>query len=353
MNERAYKELKTLEEKIAYSAITLMQDHTGICLDIIETNSLLGTGLWPDLRLRVKNTTVELISEIKTGLNKDTILPMIKQLLVAAEGRIPLLIADRIEPQIGLILREAKINYIDAGGNTYLNIPSLFIFIDSQPHANNIPRTKPARLFSSTDLQVIFALLATPELLNANYRRISEHANVALGVCGSVFRDLKDQGYFVESGRSKLREWSSRHKLMGRWVEQYSTLRKKVFLGEYSPANDDWWQCQEFKEYDAHLGGDFAAEGYTSNVLDRGQMLYLGDQQQWRFIREMSFSKSDVDKKGLSPKVNVYSKFWGKTATDPERPQITHPLITYADLIDAGDKDSRQAANVIAERYFA
>jgi hypothetical protein len=353
MNERNTKEFNTLEEKIALSALGLLHVHTGIRMEIIETNTLLGTGLWPDMRLRVRDSEVELISEIKTGINIDTIVPMIKQLLVAAEGRIPLFIADRIEPQIGQILREAKINYIDAGGNCYLNIPSLFIFIDYQPHANNIPRSKPARLFSTTDLQVIFALLATPELLNANYRIISEHANVALGVCGSVFRDLKDQGYFVESGRTKVREWSARHKLMGRWVEQYSTLRKKVFLGHYSPANDDWWQCLEFKQYDAHLGGDFAATGYTSNALDAEHMLYLDDQQQWRFIREMSFSKLNTTDEKAHSSVNVYSKFWGKTSSDSDHPQLTHPLISYADLIDAGDKDSREAANVIAERYFA
>lgn len=347
------KERLRLEEIIAENSVAILQAHTGILLEVIDVNSLLGTGLWPDMRFRIQSTNLELISEIKTGVNKDNILPMIKQLLVAAEGRIPLLIADKIPNDVGAILRDAKINYLDAGGNTYLNIPPLFIFIDAQPSNNNIPRSKPARPFSSTDLQVIFALLTTPELLNANYRRISEYANVALGICGSVFRELKDQGYFVESRRTKTREWSARHKLMGRWVEQYSTLRNKVFLGEYSPASRDWWQCQEFKQYDAHLGGDFAAEDYTSNALDAEHKLYIGDQQQWRFIREMSFSKLASHDIGPSSTVNVYSKFWGKTAADDEHPQITHPLITYADLIDAGDKDSREAANIIAERYFA
>lgn len=353
MNTIKQPELKTLEEKIAQTALHVLKSHTGLSLQVIETNQLLGTGLWPDLRLKIADTNVEMIGEIKTGINKDSILPMIKQLIVAAEGRVPLLIADRIDPQIGQILRQAQINYIDAGGNSYLNIPSLFIFIDSQPHANNIPRSKPARLFSSTDLQVIFALLAKPELLNANYRIISEHAKVALGVCGSVFRDLKDKGYFVESGRNKVREWTARHKLMGRWVEQYSTLRNKMFLGQYFPANDDWWHCHQFKQYDAHLGGHFAAQSYTSRELASGHMLYLGDQQQWRFIREMSFNKQSTSDKKEQHSVHVYSKFWGKTISDDGHPQMTHPLISYADLIDAGDKDSRAAANVIAERYFA
>lgn len=347
MNER-----HSLEQRIAENSVAFLHNHTGISLETVEINSLLGTGLWPDMKFRIASTELELISEVKTGVTRDNIRPMIKQLLVASDGRIPLFIADTISTEVGIVLREAKINYLDSGGNTYLNIPPLFIFIDSQPINKNIPRSRPARPFSATDLQVIFALLTNPELLNANYRRISEYANVALGICGSVFRELKDQGFFVESRRTKIREWSARHKLMGRWVEQYSTLRNKVFLGQYSPVDSDWWQCQEFKKYDAHLGGDFAAEDYTSNAIDAEHKLYIGDQQQWKFIREMSFNKLEPADSVPSSKVNVYSKFWGKTAADESRPQITHPLITYADLIDAGDKDSREAANIIAERYF-
>jgi len=347
MNEKVL-----LEEKIARKAVAVLHAHTGLRLETVEVNSVLGTGLWPDMRFRIAGTQLELISEIKTGIHVDTLSPMIKQLQAAAQGRTPLLIADRIKPDAAQILRDLEINYLDAGGNAYLKLSPLFVFIDSQPLADGIALSRPAKPFSPIDLQIIFALLANPGLLNENYRVVSEYANVALGVCGTVFRDLKDQGYFVESNRTKVREWRAKHKLIGRWVEQYPTLKRRLFLGPYYTADKKWWQSNEFSKYDVHLGGEFAAASYIDSEQAETGSIYLGDQQQWKFIREMRFIKADETDQESGPRVNVFSKFWGKAEYKSISPQVTHPLITYADLIDSGDTKSRAAANEIASRYF-
>lgn len=346
------KKIASLEEKIALRAVESLQAHTGLTLETVEVNSVLGTGLWPDMKFRLAGTQIELISEIKNGIHVDTLLPMVKQLQAAAEGRTPLFIADRINGESAQLLRDLNVNYLDACGNAYLKLSPLFVFIESQGRADDIALSRPAKPFSPIDLQIIFALLANPGLLNENYRSVSEYANVALGVCGTVFRELKDQGYFVESNRTKVREWRARHRLIGRWVEQYPTLKKRLYLGPYYTANKDWWRSSEFSKYDVHLGGEFAAASYIdSDQTDTGS-IYLDDQQQWKFIREMRFVKAGRDVDASAPKVNVFSKFWGKAEHKNISPQVTHPLITYADLIDAGDKKSRAAANEIASRYF-
>ncbi len=346
------KPIASLEEKIASKAIETLHAHTGLTLETVEVNSVLGTGLWPDMKFRLAGTQIELISEIKNGIHIDTLLPMVKQLQAAAEGRTPLLIADRIDGDSAKLLRDLNVNYLDAGGNAYLKLSPLFVFIDAQPHADGIALSRPAKPFSPIDLQIIFALLANPGLLNENYRVVSEYANVALGVCGTVFRDLKDNGYFVESNRTKVREWRARHRLIGRWVEQYPTLKKRLYLGPYYTADKDWWRSSEFSKYDVHLGGEFAAASYIESEQAETGSIYLGDQQQWKFIRAMRFIKADRGMDESAPKVNVFSKFWGKAEHKNICPQVTHPLITYADLIDAGDQRSRAAANEIASRYF-
>ena len=90
------KKIASLEEKIASKAVELLHAQTGLTLETVEVNSVLGTGLWPDMKFRLAGTEVELISEIKNGIHIDTLLPMVKQLQAAAEGRTPLLIADPV-----------------------------------------------------------------------------------------------------------------------------------------------------------------------------------------------------------------------------------------------------------------
>ena len=295
-----------------------------------------------------------------------------------------MIIANYIDAKLGEGLRNLGVNYLDASGNAYINLSPFFVFIEGQSIADGLTQIKPAKPFSSTDLQVIYALLTNPDLLNENYREVSQCANVALGVCGSVFRELKDQGYFVEAVSTKKREWRARHKLIGRWVEQYPMLIRRTFLGEFSMLNLDWLRSDDFNNFDAQIGGGLAVARYTqakANTLyklakaNNTVSVYVSDQQQWQFIREMGFVKEgENDPSDSKPTVKVFSKFWGShdlasddsaqdDAADNDAAQndaaendsiasLVHPLMAYAELIQTGDRVSHQAANHIASKYF-
>lgn len=341
------------EERIAKKALENLEEQSGLTLLPTEINSVLGTGLWPDMRLRLKGTKIDLISEIKCNASPANLHATVKQLNTAAQGRTPMLIADYIDQKMGHELRKLKINYLDAGGNAYLHAMPYYVLIEGRPKSDLLRHVKPPKAFTPIDLQVIFALLANPGLLQANYREIADHANVALGAFGTAFRELKDQGFLVESSHTHKREWRARHKLIGRWVEQYPKLKTKHYLGPFCTANSEWWRSAEMSKYDAHLGGDFAAASYTKYANSETSSIYLDDHQQWKFIREMHFVKASTANKEKMPTVKIFSKFWGKTELTESSPQITHPLITYADLIDSGNPNSMVAANQIAEQYFA
>jgi hypothetical protein len=355
-----------IEERIASKAVAALQAKSGLRLELIDKNSVLGTGLWPDMRFRIAGSELELVCEIKTGLCRDMLEPVVKLLKTAVEGRPPMIMANYIDAKLGRALREFGVNYADVSGNAYIKLEPYFIFIEGQVIADGLSQTRPAKQFSSTDLQVIYALLTNPGLLNQNYRDVSQCANVALGVCGSVFRELKDQGYFVEALSTKKREWRAKHKLIGRWVEQYPMLKKRAFLGEFSTSKLDWMQADSLNNFDAQLGGEVAAAKYAQVEISDSHTVYVNDQQQWQFIREMGLTKDSeksADWAGL--KIKVFSKFWGRSAASQELDKssssvssateyqsIVHPLMAYAELIQTDDHRSREAANRIASRYF-
>jgi hypothetical protein len=363
-----------IEERIASKAVAALYAKCGLQLELIDKNSVLGAGLWSDMRFRIEGSELELICEIKTGLCRDMLEPVVKLLQTAVEGRPPMIMANYIDAKLGRALREFGVNYVDASGNAYINLNPYFILIEGQIIADGLSQTRPAKQFSTTDLQVIYALLINPNLLNQNYREVSQCANVALGVCRSVFRELKGQGYFVEVLSTKKREWRANHKLIGRWVEQYPLLIKRAFLGEYSRPNLDWMQSDSWSNFDARLGGTVAVAKYAQAELDGGHSVYVNDQQQWPFIREMGLTK-DVEKSAerAGSKVNVFSKFWGRDAVSQNvdkpsssaspvsppsahpmiaQPLIVHPLMAYAELIQTSNLRNRDAANRIASRYF-
>ena len=337
------------EEKIAARAIAQLESRTGLKLLPTQLNEVLGTGLWADMRVRLEHTQNELVVEIKKGATRADFDALVKRLKMAAGEEPPLLIADHVNQSMATQLKDLKINYLDSVGNAYLNIPPFFVLIQGQAQDSTLRDPKPAKAFSEADLKVVYALLANPDLLNANYGEIADHAGVALGVVGTIVRDLKDQGYFVESGSPRRRSWKQRQKLISRWVEDYPKLREKHFLGAYYTANKNWWQSPEMAKYDAQLGGDFAAVYYSKNAKPSFASIYLDDQQQWQFLRELRFIKAESD---LMQNVKVFSKFWGKNGTQESQKNVTHPLITYADLLATGNPRNRTAANEIALRYF-
>jgi len=349
----------SIEERIAARAVAALHSKSGLRLELVDKNSVLGTGLWPDMRFRLSGTELELVCEIKSGLRHDMLEPIVRLLQSAAEGRPAMIMANYIDVKLGKALRDLGVNYVDASGNTYINLKPFFVLIEGQPISDGLTQTKPAKLFSSTDLQVIYALLTNSDLLNENYREVSQCANVALGVCGSVLRELKDQGYFVEAVSTKKREWRAKHKLIGRWVEQYPMLIKRTFLGDFSAPDFDWLRSGGFSNFDVQLGGGPAVARYTETQVGNSVSVYVNDQQQWQFIREMGLIKdSECMNDQTKPMVKVYSKFWGRDVNSKDDSKeavdnsVVHPLMAYAELIQTGDQLSRNAANQIASRYF-
>src|SRR3990172_12118675 len=151
---------------------------------------------------------------------------------------IQLLITWYANPENIDLLKTLEINFIDAAGNAYINVPPLYIIIkgnklDTPKNAKGITTGK----FQTAGLQIIFTLLCNPNLEKNTYREIAQMANVALGTVVFTFKYLENLGYItiLKNGDKKL---INKNLLLKEWLTGYPVKIKQKYLLDRYQADD-------------------------------------------------------------------------------------------------------------------
>jgi hypothetical protein len=246
-------------------------------------------------------------------------------------------------------LQSAGISYLDTVGNAFLRTrdKQLFILIGGQrPFGIYAPGS--LRAFRSAGLLLLYQLLAEPELLQAPYRILAEHAKLSLGSVSIIFKDLQQTGLLRDEDGQ--RRWTDVSQLLRRWVEGYGeVLRPKLRAQRYrwlDPTTGyEGWQNIPMGD-DSYWGGEPAAnlllEGYLLpeiftlyTTMPRGELM-----RRFKLVPDMS-GKVEV----LPPPTD--SKFPYRRES-----KAAHPLLVYADLILTADSRNREVAQLLYERYL-
>src|SRR5688572_11301357 len=90
-----------------------------------------------------------------------------------------LLLAPHVRPQQAAVLDRAEIDYLDLGGNAHFQASGLFVHVEGRQRPKE-PMPAPGRPQKGW-IKTVMAILIRPELTNAPYRALAEHADVALG----------------------------------------------------------------------------------------------------------------------------------------------------------------------------
>ncbi len=141
-----------------------------------------------------------------------------------ADGRL-LLLAPHVRPQQAKVLERAAIDYLDLAGNVHLEAPGLFVHVEGRqpPKETRTTLERPQKAW----IKVVMAMLLRPELVNAPYRTLAEHADVALGTIAKCMNDLTLRGLLQE--RKGVRTIPNRQALVALWVQAYvEGLRPKL-----------------------------------------------------------------------------------------------------------------------------
>ncbi len=277
-----------------------------------------------DLRYRV---------EVKRRLRPATLGAVVHQL--RAHGGHPLLVTDHVTPPLAEALRVQGIEFLDAAGNAFLNQPPLLVFVKGQQAGEGAPALERGRAFQATGLQVLFALLARPELVARPYREIAIAAGVAHGTVGWVLAELPGLGYVANvGGRRRLVDGE---RLLDRWTEAYArTLRPKLLLGRY---HGDLNALQRATPWPGGvlIGGELAAARLTRH-LRPGTATFYAEALDPKALLKLVL-KADTE-----GNVDFRRRFWNFPA---EKTQVTPNLLVYADLLAIGDARCLETAQLL------
>ncbi|WP_454836956.1 type IV toxin-antitoxin system AbiEi family antitoxin [Rhodococcus qingshengii] len=186
-----------------------------------------------------------------SSMTLTSILPISK-----APGMPPLLVVGpRINNRSASAFRAAGIQYIDTLGNAYIEFGGVYIEVQGRTSAavklsserelqegghrgyqEISPRRVTRNLFSPRRSQVVFALLAWPELSGAKVRDIAQVAGVSVGQAHESLSLLEDAGFLKSSRLHRFSE------LLDYWTNEYPRgLGRKMTIGTFvSDSPDDF-----------------------------------------------------------------------------------------------------------------
>ncbi|RIQ30894.1 type IV toxin-antitoxin system AbiEi family antitoxin [Jiangella rhizosphaerae] len=253
------------------------------------------------------------------------------------------LVTDYVSLTVADRLREQGAQFLDAAGNMYVRQDGIVLWVIGRPRRQRAVAERPSRAFRRVGLQVVFTLLAKPELIRAPYRLIAHMAGTSLGAVTPVIHDLRDRGYVI--GPEDNRSLRRLNQLLATWTEAYTqTLRPKLFVDRFRADDPLWWQSIEPARFGIAWGGETAASLLTRELRPETTTIYAAS-----LPRDLITTARL--RRHPEGNVTIRDQFWTGELPSPNPDVVPTPLI-YADLIAAGDARSAQAAEQIREKYL-
>ena len=293
-----------------------------------------------NVAFQLEGKTVRYAAMIKRGLRPATLGVVVQH--IQRMGERTLLITDYVTPQLADALRNHGIAFIDTAGNAYIKNPPILIWIKGERPITRATLQPAGRAFQTGGLQIIFALLCNPELVDRPYREIARLADVAHGTVGWVMMELPKLGFVAEV--NKKRRFLLPERLLQQWVEAYArTLRPKLLLGRYKTETLDWWKTVNPTKYRLKMGGEGAAARLTHH-LRPGTLTFFGLKTEPRFLLDQHL-KTDP-----AGEVEILRQFWQFENT---KPALAPTLLVYADLLAIGDARCLETAKLLYDEILA
>lgn len=337
--------INNIEENIFNTAINEFNKDKEIMLEIenMKKEEIIN-GLRFDklVKFRYQKKEIQYFVEIKLNINNTLIALLLhhKQALLY-----PILLITRyVNVAQAEELKKNGIQFIDTGGNAYINNYPIYIFIKGNKPAEKFFKNTNYRLFEPSGLKIIFALLCDPDLINKTYRNIAEITNVALGTVGWVFNDLIKLGFVINMGKNG-RKLLKDENLFNRWCAEYNEkLKPKLLINKFAgPQN--WWINYKLNPKHAQWGGEVAANKLTKYIKPQDIIIYADPEKYQNIVIENKLRK---DTKG---NIEFFKKFW-RVDLNNEFNEIVNPILIYADLINTGNQRVLEMAKIIHEKYI-
>lgn len=295
--------------------------------------------------LATAKQTYKFAVEIRNNLDRFETLHQIRALLPANPKQNLLIVAPYITQQLAERCRELDMCFADTAGNAYLYGPGLHVYITGRPKPPELLATDRTKAMNAAGLRVVFALLCQPRLLNATYREIAAHAQVALGTVGQAFKYLENRRHITPHAAAGNRRFLTPDRTVQEWGTLYPTvLRPKLRARRFRTPDMQWTEKVDLKPYHAFWGGEVAA-----NRLDH----YLQAQTATIYAPAIP-TKLIVDqrmKADLNGDLEILGTFWNPERLTPAG-DLVPPLLTYADLMATTEGRNLEAGKLIYDKHI-
>jgi hypothetical protein len=305
-----------------------------------------------ELRMVVSGHTLSLKVEHKAGplLTR----PMVDRFL----ARLPpgsasewILFATYVQPGLARYLEENKVNFLDRAGNCRLRLgQSHYVQIEGR---RPVARSHSDRPLRSTSYQVVFTLLAQPELANAPVRELAATSWCSKSTAADLVQRLVSEGVLgdTRSGRKLLQPRA----LFDRWLVGYTdVLRPHLLIERFQPPPVEAEALEEHvEEAFASLpetqwawGGGAACMRLTRFFRGAESIIYTSKPIP-DFGKRVRCSPSPTGPLILlhAPAGPAFS------GGDPETKTV-HPLLVYTDLLASGEPRAREAATELQQEFL-
>ena len=305
-----------------------------------------------ELHVNSKDAVRELMSNNSLTINNQTFQIKLKRdfrlnqmpdLIHEKQQNTPfILIADAISDNVKTVLREHKINYLDAAGNAFIQSnKGLSVFINGQKAVSK-PEMNKDKAFTKKGLVVVYHLLIDESLLNATYRIISEKTETSLDTVTKVLQSLRQQGFIVQVNDKTVR-LTDKKRLFEKWADAYEMrLKPNLFIGNYRfkniDAEKDWQNIHLFPT--SFWGCEPAASILTDNYLRPEIFTLYSTETKAELVNNYRFLP---DAKG---NIKVYLPFYKN-----KKQTTTSPIWVYADMLNSGINRNIEVAKKIYDKY--
>jgi hypothetical protein len=256
-----------------------------------------------------------------------------------------MLFTPRLTPAVIGTCRNFGVNCADADGNLFVRTGSSAVDIQGRPAQASrqfeSSVNTAARLTNRSGLQILFVLLAAPELRNEPLRTIARAAETSVGSAAGMVQELAQRRYLAMT--SKGRSLRRTRELFDIWVEGYQArLYPRLRMGTFATDTDEWWRTSKglARELGAQWGGETAIWVRGLDLRPARGVLYV-EEIPSALITTLRLRR---DRQPEAP-VELRRRFWDIPALS-SADTVPAPLI-YADLLAHGDPRLAEAAALL------
>jgi len=329
---------------------------------LLQPNQAQDHGVDATLILTTPDGDHEFLVEVKrthlTYANADFLLAMwrnIQHANLRTENQTPLhlnrprwmLFAPYVPQKIGQHLAAEGANYIDLEGNCRLRLGDRYIAAieGRRPERKELE----GRGLRAAGHQILFAILAKPDLLDEGVVRIGDLAGVGKTTAADTLEKLEREGFLTTiKNRRRLVKPGA---LLDRWLVGYANVvRPRLLIGRYRTQDKDPEALEQRIEGvlgsdpEWAWGGGAAAMRLTQHYRGEATTLHVG--RLHPDLPRQLRAQRDAD----GPLVLL--EVPGRLAFDGVLPRTVHPLLIYTELLATGNERAREAALELRQRYL-